>query len=66
MLTPKALALWNEARSICNRQSLTATDPELLKEILGINEPLGGELATNAEILQLLNNTLDRGTSACH
>ena len=60
MTCPKALALWNEARRLCNRQPLTLTDPDLIKEALGINEPLGGELTINAELLQLLNNTLDR------
>ena len=56
---PKALALWNEARSLCNQQPLTDTDPDLLKIVLGIKDPLGGELVLHAELLQVLNNTLD-------
>ena len=56
----KALALWNLLRELENKERLTAQDPDILKEVLGASEPIGGELAVNAEIIQLLMNGLDK------
>ena len=56
---PKAMALWNMLREIDNKENLTDQSPELLKEIFGASERIGGELAINAEIIQLLSNSSD-------
>ena len=57
---PKAIEIWNTLRRLNNQTPLREDDPEILKEILGINEPFGNKLVLNAEILQILINTLDQ------
>ena len=57
---PKAIELWNKLRRLNNLAPLNSDDPDLLKEVLGINEPINNELAINAELLQVLSNTLDQ------
>ena len=56
----KAMDIWNLLRDAENKPRLTTRDPDLLKEIMGANEPVGGELAINAELVQLLTNSLDK------
>ena len=60
---PKALELWNLLREMDNKAPLTIQCPDLLKDILGASEPVGGTLAINAEVLQLLVNSLDNKIS---
>ena len=57
---PKAIELWNTLRELDNRPRLTEDSPDLLHEIFGVSEPIGSELAVNAEVLQLLTNSLDK------
>ena len=56
---PKAIELWNEVRRLGNLAPINSNDPEILKKVLGVDQPIGDELAINAEFLQILGNTLD-------
>ena len=39
---------------------MTEQSPDLLKEVFGVGEPIGSELAINAEVLQQLTNSLEK------
>ena len=58
-LCPKALEIWNTLRELDDKPRLTERSPELIDEVMGIKNPIGGELAINAEILGLLTNSLN-------
>ena len=52
---PKALELWNELRRLNSQTRLREDNPDLVKEVLGMTEPIKSELVIHAEILQCLN-----------
>ena len=55
----KALEIWNAFRALDNKAPLTEQSDNLLTEVFGIKDPIGNELTINAEIIQLLTNSLN-------
>ena len=56
---PKASAIWDKIRELDGKAGLALQEVSRLEEVLGVKEPIAGELAINAEILQVLVNTRD-------
>ena len=55
---PKALEIWNTFRRLDNKTALTEHTDNLLAEVFGVTDPIGGELRVHAEVMQALTNTM--------
>ena len=51
---PKAQEIWNALRNLVGQRPIALDDPDNLKWVLGISDPINNELTIHAEVLQTL------------